>query len=439
VKATTIRAEVIAIGTELLLGDIVNGNAAWLGRELAAVGVNVDQMTEVGDNRRRIVAAFEVACSRADVVIATGGLGPTQDDITREALAELTGVRVVRDPDLEAALRARFAASGRTEFPTNNLRMADRPEDADILLNPAGTAPGLRVRHGNAVVYALPGVPREMREIFRCHLHDELAAVAGQGTVLLSRQLRTTGIWESEVSHRLADLDAELEAAGNPTIAYLASERGIVVRISAKAGDHASAAAMVDGVDARVRALLGDVVFGVDDDTLEGVVQRLLLDAGATVASAESLTGGLLGAALSTVPGSSAAYHGGVVAYVTAAKTHALGVSSDLLSARGAVDPDVAAAMAAGVRERFGTTYGLATTGVAGPTEQDGKPAGTVYLAVAGPPAGSDAGLRTSVRLVRLSGDRARVRELATQAALDLLRRRLSGLAEDPPPFSIRT
>jgi nicotinamide-nucleotide amidase len=435
-----VKAEIIAIGTELLLGDIVNGNAAWLGKELAAVGVDVDQMTEVGDNRRRIIAALEAACARADVVIATGGLGPTQDDMTREALAELAGVRVVRDPELEAALRARFAASGRSEFPANNLRMAELPEGADILSNPAGTAPGLRVRHRNAVIYALPGVPREMRELFRCYLHDELAAAAGQGTVLLSRQLRTTGIWESEVSHLLADLDAELEAAGNPTIAYLASERGTLVRISAKGTDEATAAALVDEVDARVRERLGDVIYGVDDDTLEGVVQRLLLDAGATVAAAESLTGGLLGVALSTVPGSSVVFRGGVVAYATAAKSDLLGVPKDLLEARGAVDADVAAAMAAGVRDRFGATYGLATTGVAGPSEQDGKPVGTVYLAVSGPVSGpvpGDAGgQRTSVRLVRLSGDRARVRELAAQAALDLLRRRLSGLAEDPPPFS---
>ena len=439
------KAEVIAIGTELLLGNIVNGNAAWLGRELAAVGVDVDQMTEVGDNRRRMVAALSAACERADVVIVTGGLGPTQDDLTREALAELLGVRVVRNPELEAALRARFAAAGRTEFPANNLRMAEHPEGADILHNPAGTAPGLRIRHGNAVVYALPGVPSEMREIFRCYLHDELAAAAGQGTVLLSRVLRTTGIWESEVSHRLAELDAELDATGNPTIAYLASERGTVVRISAKACDLASATALVDTVDARVRALLGDVVYGVDDDTLEGVVQRLLLDAGATVAAAESLTGGLLGAALSTVPGSSAVFRGGVVAYATAAKSELLGVPRELLDARGAVDPDVASAMAEGVRERFNATYGLATTGVAGPSEQDGKPVGTVYLALAGPADGSAGGeraavaQRTSVRLLRLSGDRARVRGLTAQAALDLLRRRLSGLAEDPPAFSLRS
>ena len=426
------KAEIVAIGTELLLGDVVNGNAAWLGHELAAIGIDVEQTTAVGDNIGRIVTALALASERADVVIATGGLGPTQDDLTREALAELIGVRLVRDGDLEAALRARYAAAGRPDFAQNNLRMADVPVGARVLRNPAGTAPGLCVTPaGRGVVYALPGVPREMRELFALSIRDELAERAGRGTVLLSRQLHTVGIWESEVAQLLAALDAELGIAANPTIAYLASEGQTVVRITAKAADSAAAARLVGGVEERVRALLGDVVYGIDDDTLESVVQRALLDTGATIATAESLTGGLLGSALTSVAGSSACYRGGVVAYATDAKADLLDVPTSLLAARGAVDPDVAIAMATGVRRRFGATYGLATTGVAGPAEQDGQPVGTVFVALAGP----DGDAPAFVRAVHFSGDRGRIRRSTVQVGLDMMRRRLAALPVTPSPF----
>ena len=415
------KAEIVAIGTELLLGDVVNGNAAWLGKELAAIGVDVEHATIVGDNVGRIAATLAHAAGRADVVIATGGLGPTQDDLTREALAELVGVRLVRDPDLEAALRERYAVAGRPDFAPNNLRMAEYPRGAAVLRNPAGTAPGLRIELADGgSVYALPGVPAEMREIFATHVRGELAARVG-GAIVLSRALRTVGIWESDVADQLAGLDAELGVAANPTIAYLASEGQTVVRVTAKAASLDLASTMVDAVERRVRDLLGDAVYGVDDDTLESVTHRLLLDAGATVATAESLTGGLLGVALSAVAGSSATYRGGVVAYATDTKSAVVGVPDELLRERGAVDPDVAVAMATAIRQRFAATYGVATTGVAGPSEQDGKPVGTVYVAVCGP----DAGPPASVSALRLSGDRGRIRRAAAQAGLDLLRRRL--------------
>ena len=441
------KAEIVAIGTELLLGDVVNGNAAWLGRRLAEIGVDVEQTAAVGDNVSRIAAVIQAACERADVVITTGGLGPTQDDLTREALATLTGVPLVRDAGLEAALRARYAAAGRPDFAPNNLRMADYPQGATILPNPAGTAPGLRITAANSVIYALPGVPSEMRELFLRHLRDDLAKRAGQSAVLLSRYVHTVGRWESEVADALAGFDAELDAAGNPTIAYLASEGQTRVRITAKAAGLAEATELVDAAEARVRALLGDVVYGVDDDTLESVVQRLLVDAGATVAAAESLTGGLLGAALTSISGSSATFRGGIVAYATDAKASVLDVPADLLDRRGAVDPDVALAMARGVRRRFGSTYGLATTGVAGPTEQEGKPVGTVFVALVGSDgAGFDgAGYDGTgfegagvVRAAQLRGDRGRIRRSTVQIALDLLRRRLAGLPAEPPPFRSR-
>jgi nicotinamide-nucleotide amidase len=418
-----VRAEIVAIGTELLLGDVVNGNAAWLGNELAAIGVDVEQTTVVGDNLARIAAILASACDRSDVVITTGGLGPTQDDLTREALARLTGSPLVRDPDLEAALIARYGAVGRPDFTRNNLRMADRPRDAVAMPNAAGTAPGLRITHGDVVLYAMPGVPGEMRAIFSAWVRDELADRAGRGSVLLSRRLHTVGIWESEVAQRLADLDAELEVSGNPTLAYLASQGQTLVRVTAKAANVDDATALIDAVDARVRAALGDVVYGVDDDTLESVVLAALLRSGATVATAESLTGGLLGAALTKVAGSSEAYRGGVVAYATEAKHGLLDVPAELIEQRGAVDPDVALAMARGCRERFGATYGVATTGVAGPTEQDGKPVGAVFVALVGPRAGEHV-----VRELQLRGDRDRIRQATVTAALDMLRRLLGGL-----------
>jgi len=426
-----VKAEIVAIGTELLLGDVVNGNAAWLGRELAAIGVDVEQTTAVGDNIDRIVGILSAASARADVVIATGGLGPTQDDLTREALARLLGVEIVGDPELEAALVARYAAAGRPDFAKNNLRMAQYPQGATPLRNPAGTAPGLRVTLGEGLVYALPGVPIEMREIFAAHVRDELAERAGRGTVLLSRQLHTVGIWESEVADRLADLDTELSAVGNPTIAYLASEGQTLVRVSAKAANLGDATAMVDVVEARVRAALGDVVYGVDDESLESVVHGSLLAAGATVATAESLTGGLLGAALTTVSGSSETFRGGVVAYATDAKSQVLGVSRELLDVRGPVDPDVAIAMAGAARQRFGATYGVATTGVAGPTEQEGKPVGTVYVALVGP----DGEGRAWVRNLSLRGDRGRIRRSTVLVGLDLVRRRLAGMPPEAASF----
>ncbi len=437
------KAEIVAIGTELLLGDVVNSNAAWLGHQLAEIGIDVERTEAVGDNIGRIAATLAAACERADVVIATGGLGPTQDDLTREALAALTGARLVRDPGLEAALRARYAASGRPDFAPNNLRMADYPDGATVLANPSGTAPALRVAWANSLIYALPGVPSEMRELFSLRLRPELVDRAGQGTVLVSRHLHTVGWWESEIADALAALDSELDAIGNPTLAYLASEGQTRVRITAKAPSLSAAADLISGVEARVRAALGDIVYGADDDTLESVAQRLLLDGGATVATAESLTGGLLGAALTSMPGSSATFRGGVVVYATETKSGLLDVPADLLHERGAVDPDVAIAMARGVRARFGATYGLATTGVAGPTEQDGKPVGTVFVALAGPDddasglgtgfgAGFGAGL---VRALALRGDRGRIRRSTVVFALDLLRRGLSRLPAAPAVF----
>ncbi|WP_141577404.1 CinA family nicotinamide mononucleotide deamidase-related protein [Actinomadura sp. WMMA1423] len=413
------RVELLTVGDELLLGDTVNGNAAWLGRRLADHGVEVTRSVVVGDELDVIVAAVESALDRADAVITTGGLGPTYDDVTRDALAKAAGVALVRDPALERRLRERVARAGR-ELQPMALRMADVPEGARTLANSAGSAPGLRVELPGGVVYALPGVPFEMRTIMDETVLPELAEIAGLPAVA-RRTLRTARLWESVVATALA----EVEAMDGVKLAYLPDPAEVKVRITVTGDD---AAARLAGVESRVRELLGPSVYGVEDESLGLVVHRLLLDRGETAATAESLTGGLIGAELTGTPGSSATYAGGVVAYATDLKRRLLGVPGELLAEHGAVHPDVAAAMAAGVRDALGAAYGLAVTGVAGPDPQDGRPVGTVYIGLAGP---GDPPTVLSPRLP-LPGtgpeSRAVIRRMTVVHALELLRRRLLGL-----------
>lgn len=415
------RVELIAVGTELLLGDVVNTNVAWLGGRLAEAGIDVTRTVAVGDNIPRIAAAISVALEGAapgDAVIVTGGLGPTQDDVTREALAKVAGVELVRDAELERALHERYAAFGHTEMPANNLRMADVPAGAQVLPAEVGAAPGLVLSVRGRVVYAVPGVPAEMRDIITRRVLPDLALRATSPAVLVSRVVHTAGLAESVIADRLARLHTELDSPGSPTMAYLASGGEVVVRLTAKAPDRDQALAVLSPVSDQVVALLGAAVYGFDDDTLDVAVHRLLAARRATVAVAESLTGGLLGSALTTMAGSSATFAGGVIAYTAAAKSELLAVPADLLAAHGPVHPAVAAAMAAGVREALGATYGVATTGEAGPDAQTDAPVGTVELAVSGP--GGE--MNRSLRLV---GDREQVRRRTVTEVLDLLRRHL--------------
>ncbi len=419
------RVELLAVGTELLLGDIVNGNAAWLGQRLAAAGLDVTTSVVVGDNVGRIAAAVTAGLNRAEAMVVTGGLGPTQDDVTREGLAAAAGVELVRDDELERALRDRYDALGR-KVAERNYRQADRPAGARALPNERGTAPGLCLEVAGGAVYALPGVPHEMRAMFNDSVLPDLLQRAGEPAVISSRVLRVAGLWESAVAEALADLVAELDAAGNPTLAFLAGGGEVRVRITAKATDPATAARMVEPVERAARSALGAAVYGADEDTLDSVVHRLLRDRGATVAVAESLTGGLLGARLTEQPSSSATFRGGVVAYATQVKVGLLGVPAETLAAAGAVSAQTAVAMAESARARLEATYGLSLTGVAGPEAQEGKPVGTVYVGLAGPTA-------SSAVPRRLAGERGRVRMLAVVAALDVLRRHLLGELPDPP------
>ena len=413
----SLRSAVVAVGNELLLGDIVNGNAAWLGQVLAAAGAPVVHSSAVGDDVERIVTALRRAAEDADVVLVTGGLGPTSDDLTRDALAALAGVALDRSAALEQQLRDRFAAFGyrlqEKGPPEQVLRQADVPRGATALDNPVGTAPGLRLEVDGRLVFALPGPPHELAAVAGASVLPEITRRSG--TTLVTRTLHCAGAGESDVATRV---EQALTLPDGVVLAYLAGSGIVRVRLSAAGATPQDARTVLDPLVEVAAAALGDTVFGRDDDTLPGVVLARLRATGATVAVAESLTAGLLGAALTSVPGASAAFRGGVLAYANDLKQGLVGVPGPLLDAHGAVSAQTAGAMAAGVRERLGATYGVALTGVAGPDEQEGQPVGTVHVAVTGPDG-------AAVRSLRLPGDRDRVRALAVTTALDLLRRQL--------------
>ena len=407
----------LAVGTELLLGQITNSNAAWIGEQLALAGVDCHHHTVVGDNHARMVAAIRACLARSDAVIVSGGLGPTQDDITREAIAAVMHVSLVRDETIVQRIREMFASRGR-EMPESNARQADVPEKATVIEQKLGTAPGLICPVGNKVVYAVPGVPYEMEEmVTRAVLPDlrRRAADAGEEQATIrSRVLRTWGLSESAVAEMVGPRVEALEGAGQVTLAFLASGiEGIKVRITAKAADEDSAVRLLDAEEQQLRSLLGTSVFGVDEQGIEDVVGRLLADRGWSVGVAESLTGGMLASRLVDVPGSSEWFRGGVVAYDSEVKFNVLGVPRGPV-----VCAEAAESMAAGVAKLVGAEVGLATSGVAGPDQQEGVEVGTVFVGL------FLDGATQSVE-VHLPGDRARVRSLGTISALDVLRRRL--------------
>jgi len=402
-----VRGAVLAVGDELLLGDIVNSNAAWLGEALAAVGVQVVHSAMVGDDVPRLATALRRALEDADVVVVTGGLGPTGDDLTRDAVALVAGVPLDRSPAIEEQLRERFRAYG-FEMPPDVLRQADVPRGATVLDNPVGTAPGLRLEVDGRLVVALPGPPHELQATARAGVLPDLARRTG--TVVTTRTLRCAGLGESNVAERV---EAAVRVPAGVDLAYLAGAGVVRVRFTT-AGDPAVLEPLVQAC----AEALGSAVWGRDEQTLPEVVGRLLADRGQTVATAESLTGGLVGAALSERPGSSATFRGGLLVYATDAKAAVAGVPQQVLDGHGAVSEQTARALAEGARERLGADWGVGTTGVAGPDEQEGQPVGTVHVAVAGPDG-------TTVRSARLPGDRERVRVLTVTTALDLLRRAL--------------
>ena len=410
------RAEIVAVGTELLLGQIANTNAAWISGRFAEIGVDVLRHQVVGDNAERIEEAIASAVSRSDVVVVMGGLGPTQDDITRAALARVAGKRLVRHPEIEAELRERFRIRGR-EMPESNLAQADVPEGARYIAPQRGTAPGLIVDVGAARVYALPGVPAEMREMAEGVLLPELAERSGPAA-LVSRTLRSYGLAESRISELLDDL---FHGSSNPTVAYLAGGGEVHVRLTAKAETRSEATSLLEPLELAVRDRLGDHLYGVDDETLEAVVARLLIECGLTLACAESLTGGGLGERITAVSGASAYFLGSAVTYSLASKRSVLGVSEATLGGPGPVSPECAAEMAAGTRRVFGADVAVSLTGVAGPDAHGGAEAGQVWI-------GLDAEGRAHQHGFRWPFDRELVRRFSEMAALDLVRRHLLGL-----------
>jgi nicotinamide-nucleotide amidase len=412
--ATALRCEVVAVGTELLLGQIVDTNSSWMGEQLALAGIDSHFQTKVGDNQARIVLALRTALARSDAVIVCGGLGPTQDDITREAIAEVLNVGLERDQAMVEVIRAMFQQRDRV-MADNNARQADRPVGTIFIEQRRGTAPGLICPAGGKVIYAVPGVPYEMREMLERAVLVDLRRRAGVAATIRSRTLRTWGLAESTLAEVVAPRFEALEGRpGAPTIAFLASGiEGIKLRITAKAIDVAGAEAILDAEEAELRALLGQLVFGVDDETMESAVGKLLLSAGLTLGLAESVTGGLVASRLTDVAGASAWFRGGIVSYASDVKFSVLGVPEGPV-----VSADTARAMAVGAAGVLGADVGLGVTGVAGPTEQEGQPVGTVFLGLA---------IRGEAEAVEvtLPGDRARIRQFAAINLLDLLRRRL--------------
>jgi nicotinamide-nucleotide amidase len=401
------RGAVVAVGSELLLGAVVNSNAAVIGQELAACGVEVTTSLMVADDLDRLVEVIRLCLLEAEVVVLCGGLGPTVDDLTREAIAVACEAPLARDPRLEADLERRLSAYV-GEVPREVMRQADVPRGAEVLPNSAGTAPGLWLEQDGRVVVALPGPPRELAAVAG-PVWERLAARTRRR--LTTRQVLVAGVAESVVAERV---EQQLMLPEGVALSYLAG--GTLVRVRFTGWDPDVLAPLVEHVD----GVMGDHVVGHDGETLDGVVHRLLAERGQTVAVAESLTGGLLAAALTDRSGASETFRGGLVVYATDLKETLAGVPAPLLHVAGPVSDGTAAALAAGARERLGADWGIGATGVAGPTEQDGHPVGTVFVAVAGPEDGE-------VRHVRVPGDRAQVRARTVTVALDLLRRHLLG------------
>lgn len=420
------RAEVLAVGTELLLGQVVDTNSSRIGELLALSGIDCHFQTKVGDNLERIVLALRSALARSEAVVVCGGLGPTQDDITREAIAAVMNVPLVRDEEVLARVRDLFAARRRA-MPDNNARQADVPVGARVIEQVIGTAPGLICPVGHKVVYAVPGVPYEMEEMLERAVLPDLRERAGEPALIASRTLRTWGISESGLAELLEERVSALGtgAPGVPTIAFLASGiEGIKVRLTVKASSPSAAEDALSGEEERVRAVLGEAVFGIDDETMEFAVGRLLAASSLRLGVAESLTGGLLASRIVSVPGASEWFRGGVVAYASDVKHSLLG-----LAAGPVVTPEAAMAMAERAADVLGAEVGLSTTGVAGPNPQEGREPGTVHVGIFLPPGPPEA-----VEF-RLPGDRSRVRQMAVISALNALRLRLlrrAGAATPP-------
>jgi nicotinamide-nucleotide amidase len=408
------RCSVVAVGTELLLGQIVDTNSSWLGEQLASAGIDSLFQVKVGDNLGRIVATLRSTLEQADAIIICGGLGPTHDDITREAIAEIMGVELEMNDEVALVIDQLFTSRGR-RMPQNNLRQAMVPKGAKIIEQRRGTAPGLICPVGEKVMYAVPGVPFELYEMFERAILPDLLARSGEASVIKSRVLRTWGDSESGLNERLVGVINELEKVGNPTLAFLASGwEGIKVRLTAKANTESQAIELLDIWDAKVREQVEDLVFGVDGQNMESVVLQNLRERKLTLGIAESVTGGLMAGRLTAIAGASDVFRGAIVSYDSEVKFELLSVS------RGPVVSESAAKeLAVGVRKTLGSDIGLAVTGVAGPTEQDGVKVGTLCVGLAMP----NGDMRATT--FSLPYGREQMRQFSVISALNFLRQSL--------------
>lgn len=410
------QVEIIAVGNELLNGLVSETNSRFICGQLRARGLQVSRISVVGDDAAAIRSALDQALGRADVVVMTGGLGATHDDITKFVLAEYFGSGMVRDEKVEGMIRVFFQKRG-CAVPDSALRQAEVPEKAAVLYNDQGTAPGLLFEREGKRVYVLPGVPREAEHLVRQYVLPDLE---GRGTLCIrERILSTTGLVESALWERFGPVD-ELEK--RVQVASLPSHLGVRIHLTALGKNGQEAAEKLDQAERMLRNVLSPYIYGRDEETLEGNVGRLLTERGESLAVAESCTGGLIGHRVTNVPGSSDYFWEGWITYSNSAKVKNLGVDPALIEQRGAVSEEVARAMAEGARLKANTTWAVAVTGIAGPTGgTPGKPVGLTYIAVAGP-------RETVCQKFLFPQDRIRNKERAAQAALNLLRQCLIGV-----------
>ncbi len=409
------RCEIVAVGTEILLGQIVDTNSAWISERLAEAGIDCHLQTVVGDNPERMSKTFEAALGRAEALIITGGLGPTQDDLTREVVAELMGVELERDEQIVEKIRDRFANRGRT-MPENNLKQADIPVGALPIPEMPGTAAGLICPIGEEkVIYVVPGVPIEMKQMLEGTVIPDLVSRSGIKSVISSRVLKTWGHSESGLAEDLAEEIKRLDGDGELTLAFQASGiEGVKVRITAKASDKEKSDLLLDAEEEVLRELIGEYIFAIDNETMESVVLGLLKSESLTFATAESLTGGMIGTRLTDIPGSSDSYIGSVVTYEAGLKSSLLNVPKDISY----VGQEAVEAMALGVCEVLGADVSVAVTGVAGPSPHEGEEVGTVWMA------SSIKGEVESFKVV-FPFDRSQIRQFTVITVLNALRKRL--------------
>ncbi len=407
------KAEIIAVGTEILLGDIVNTNAQYIAKRLADLGIAVYHQSVVGDNRERLLQAYTLAFSRADLVITTGGLGPTKDDLTKEVTFEYFGKDSVVNETSLKILQGYFKDMNRP-MAKSNLKQVYFPVDALILPNNNGTAPGCIIEENRKIIALLPGPPREMKPMFEEAVVPYLKKF--QQGVLVSKVLRVVGVGESTAAEMLEDI---LDNQTNPTVAPYAKEGEVTFRITAKADTNDEGMRLIEPMEDLIRSRLGSNIYGQGNTTLENVLGEMLVNKKLTIATAESCTGGMVASKLINYPGISSAFTQGVVTYSNEAKINRLGVKPETLDKYGAVSGEVAAEMAEGIAKTAGVSIGISTTGIAGPGGgSKEKPVGIVYLGIC-------IHGQVKTKMLRLSGDRQKIRERATMQLLDLVRREL--------------